>query len=67
MTVNIAEIPMQITLAAGETIFTEISRKFTRESVAECARQSGFELARWFTDPRQWFALAELIPSGGAR
>jgi L-histidine N-alpha-methyltransferase len=67
MAVNIVEIPMRITLAAGETIFTEISRKFTRESVDESARQSGFELARWFTDPRQWFALAELIPSLGGR
>ena len=63
MTVNIAAIPMCINLAVGETIFTEISRKFTRKSVDECAQQSGFEPARWFTDPLHWFALAELIPS----
>ncbi len=62
--VNITNIPMRISLAADETIFTEICRKFTRESVAELAQQSAFNLLRWWNDPRQWFALAEFVPTG---
>jgi L-histidine N-alpha-methyltransferase len=63
MTVSITGIPMRVSLATGETIFTENCRKFTRESVADLARQTAFKLVRWWSDSRQWFALAEFLPA----
>jgi len=63
MTVSITGIPMRVSLATGETIFTESCRKFTHESVADLARQTAFKLVRWWSDSRQWFALAEFLPA----
>jgi uncharacterized SAM-dependent methyltransferase len=56
---------VRFSLAAGETVLTEICRKFTRESVVNLAWRAGLELTGWFTDPRQWFALAEFAPADG--
>lgn len=47
-------------LAQGAEIRTEISCKFTRDSVTAAAREAGLELTGWFTDPAQRFALALL-------
>jgi L-histidine N-alpha-methyltransferase len=54
----------EVRFAAGDEIRTEISRKFTRESFAESLDGTGLELAEWFTDPEQLFALALVRPSG---
>jgi L-histidine Nalpha-methyltransferase len=62
MDVDLPGIPMRLTVEAGETLFTETCRKFTRDAVAELAGESGFRLARWWSDPCQWFALGELLP-----
>ena len=52
-----------IQLAAGETIHTENSYKFTAESIASLLADSGFSAAATFTDPQQLFAvtLAEAV------
>ena len=47
-----------VAFAAGETIHTEISRKFTRDEVETALRAAGFELVRWYTPPNNYFALA---------
>lgn len=47
-----------VTVPEGESIRTEISLKYDRESVAELFGAAGLELERWVTDEREWFALA---------
>ncbi len=46
----------------GETIHTESSYKYTLEQIGDYARGSGFSIRRLFTDEREWFALALLVP-----
>lgn len=56
---------MQLDLAAGETLRTEISAKFTRSTVETCLDEASMRLARWFTDPAGRFALALATPVPG--
>ncbi|MDQ7785664.1 MAG: L-histidine N(alpha)-methyltransferase [Desulfomonilaceae bacterium] len=60
MRVDISDIDLTATFEKGETILTEISRKFTRESAQSMIEQSGLEVAQWHQDPKGWFALADL-------
>jgi dimethylhistidine N-methyltransferase len=46
--------------AAGETIHTESSYKYTRERLAALAEAAGWSLETVWTDPKGWFALALL-------
>lgn len=52
-----------ITFAAGETIHTENSRKFTPLTLRDMARQAGWRIAELVTDPDNLFAEAVLIPA----
>jgi dimethylhistidine N-methyltransferase len=56
MTVHIGEAT--VAFVAGETIHTESSRKFTRESVAEMARASGWRVVAFEASPEPSVALA---------
>ena len=62
-TVRIPGADLVVALAAGEQIRTEISTKFTRESVSEELGAAGLCLLRWFTDPERRFGLALLQPA----
>ena len=53
---------MVVDLAAGELVLTEISVKFTRESIQRELSAAGLGLARWYTDPRRRFALCLCVP-----
>ncbi|RCR69463.1 L-histidine N(alpha)-methyltransferase [Larkinella punicea] len=55
-TVAIRDLNLTVPFGYGEIIHTEISRKFTREGIAQLAEQSGFELTNWFTDCKHYFA-----------
>ncbi len=44
----------------GEEIRTELSCKYTREALEANLRGTGLQLARWFTDPEDLFALSLL-------
>ena len=55
-TVRVAGRPFWF--AAGETIHTEISRKFTRDEVDATLHVAGFRLIEWYTPPNNYFALA---------
>jgi L-histidine N-alpha-methyltransferase len=56
--VHIADLALDVDLAAGETIRTEISAKFRRDGVeAELAR-AGLELQSWWTDDDADFAVS---------
>jgi L-histidine N-alpha-methyltransferase len=56
--VRIGAIDMEIEFERGETILTEISRKFTRRSVEEMLAVSGLEMIDWQADPDEMFALS---------
>ncbi len=60
VSVTLADIDLRVTLNKGETIFTEICRKFSREKVEQAASEAGLEIKRWFSDPRGWFSLVEM-------
>ncbi|MHB1702009.1 MAG: L-histidine N(alpha)-methyltransferase [Acidobacteriaceae bacterium] len=50
-------LDLRLDFAAGETIHTENSRKFQPEDVDALLRDTGFELARRWTDPAGWFGV----------
>ncbi|HEX8791299.1 MAG TPA: L-histidine N(alpha)-methyltransferase [Polyangiaceae bacterium] len=56
--VTIRDIDLSFELAAGERILTEISRKFTRETVEHTLTQGGMRLERWIAADDGAFALA---------
>lgn len=56
--VTIRKLELTVAFAAGETIHTEISRKFTRDEVESTLRVAGFQLVDWYTPPNRYFALA---------
>jgi L-histidine N-alpha-methyltransferase len=56
--VSIPALDLVVEFAAGETIHTESSRKFTRASIEALLAASGFRLERWDESPDAAFALA---------
>jgi L-histidine N-alpha-methyltransferase len=48
--VRIKSLSLDVSFRDGEAIFTEISRKFRRESVAELFERAGFTLSDWIDD-----------------
>ncbi len=59
--VRIAALDLEIELAAGETIWTESSYKFSLEQVAHLGSESGFHLARTWTDAGRRFGSHLLL------
>ena len=59
--VRIPAADLELRLDAGEEIRTEISCKYTRESLEGRLHGTGLRVARWFTDGEQRFALALLF------
>ena len=64
--VVLGRLAMEIHLAAGEEIRTEISRKFRRADVESLFSRTGFELADWWTDSEGLFALSLARRAGRA-
>ena len=58
--VHMGEAGFAFTMEPGESIRSEISRKFTPAGVEALARGVGLELIRWTTDPRHYFGVALL-------
>lgn len=56
--VRIPALELEVHVADGEAICTEISRKFTRPVVTALLAASGFALEDWLTPPDEAFALA---------
>ncbi len=68
MEVMIDALGMTVTMARGETIFTETCRKYTKEDIEGMAAAAGLTSNRWFSDPQGWFSLVELaLPGNGER
>ncbi len=64
--VPVRQLGLEVRLRRGETIRTEISRKFRRETIDTMARFSGLKISAWHTDPREWFGLVEMVPDRAA-
>jgi len=56
--VTLRAIDLSFDVAAGERIMTEISRKFTRETIEDTLRRGGMRLERWIVDAGGAFGLA---------
>lgn len=55
--VRLEKLGLAFSLGQGETIRTEISRKFTLGGVARSLAKRGFTVARAWTDPRRWYGI----------
>jgi len=55
--VTIHDLDLQVPFYAGETIHTEISRKFALEEMTVQLATFGFQRLRSWTDDRSWFAV----------
>jgi L-histidine Nalpha-methyltransferase len=60
--VDIPAAQMRVHFAAGETVLTEISAKFTRARVEAEMAAAGLRAAEWFTDNKERFALCLARP-----
>lgn len=56
-TVRLAALDLSVGFAAGETILTEISRKFDVAVLQQELEAKGLKPLRVWTDPKQWFGL----------
>jgi L-histidine N-alpha-methyltransferase len=61
--VDIPGAGMRVHFAAGETVLTEISAKFTRERIAGELSAAGLSVVEWFTDAAERFALCLSRPA----
>jgi L-histidine N-alpha-methyltransferase len=62
--VRIPGAGIEVELAAGEDIRTEVSSKFTRDGLERELDEAGLRLERFFTDPDELFALSLSGPAG---
>jgi L-histidine N-alpha-methyltransferase len=60
MSVEINDLDLTLKLKEGDTIHTEICRKFSRESAGKMISEAGLTVAKWHTDPKEWFSLVEV-------
>lgn len=67
-TVQLQTLDLTLEFAAGETIRSEISRKFDLATLQPQLRQHGLVPQQVWTDPQQWFGLllCQLVHSGHA-
>jgi len=56
-TVSLAALKLKVEFTAGETIKTEISRKFNLEEIKQQLQAQGLKPLTVWTDPKQWFGL----------
>jgi len=60
--IYVESIDCAVEFAAGETIHTENSYKFSPAWIQQLASLSGFDLAKTWTDENDWFSLNLMIP-----
>ncbi len=60
--VRIPAVGLSLRFDAGDELRTEISCKYTRESLERRLQGTGLALRAWFTDPERLFGLALLGP-----
>jgi L-histidine N-alpha-methyltransferase len=57
---RIADFNLQVSLRNGETIHTEICKKFSRDGAQRDFHKAGLAALEWFTDPQGWYSLVLL-------
>lgn len=57
-TVSIRKLQLSVAFSAGETIHTEISRKFTPDEARSMLTATGFEQVRWYTPADKSFGVS---------
>ncbi len=62
--VRIPQLALELDFEVGDDISTEISCKFTRQSLADRLAGTGLRLGEWYTDDDELFALALLEKDG---
>lgn len=55
--VHLQNLNLQVSWKSGESILTEISRKFNLETLPNQLESKGLKTIEIFTDPKQWFGL----------
>ncbi len=58
MRVRLAALDLEVTFERGEEMRTEVSAKFTWPGITAELADAGFELVKWFTDPKGRFAVS---------
>jgi L-histidine N-alpha-methyltransferase len=58
--VRLKALGLEVDFIAGDTIQTEISRKFTRDKIVELASHARLRIANWYTDRDEWFSIVEM-------
>jgi dimethylhistidine N-methyltransferase len=58
--VRIRDLDLRVEFEAGETIHTENSYKFSRGGIEDLAQAGGFRIDGFWTDEKEWFAVALL-------
>ena len=61
--VKVPAVDLSVTFGAGESLRTEISTKFRRETLTAELATAGFTVRRWWTDRAARFALLLAVPS----
>jgi len=57
-TIRVGALDLDVEFEEGETLHTEISRKFTRGSIERLLDAAGLRLERWFTPADEYFSLS---------
>ncbi len=57
-TVRIGDLDLDVTFEAGESVMTEISRKFTKASTIAMLERAGLRMTHWYTARDDWFGLS---------
>jgi L-histidine Nalpha-methyltransferase len=55
--VSLAGLDLQVSFKAGESILTEISRKFDLTTIQKYLLNQGLNTIKTWTDPQEWFSL----------
>lgn len=61
--VRLGALDIVVTFREGETLHTEISRKFTRARIAGLLERSGFRVDRWYVPGNAYFSLTLARPA----
>ncbi len=62
-TVRLRDLELTIHVGPDESIWTESSHKFTRESTGAMLESAALRLERWYTDPEELFGLVLAAPA----
>ena len=61
--VKLEGLDTEVEFRKGETLHTENSRKFTKESIEDLASASGLQPYNWYADSSNWFSVVEMQAS----